>query len=140
MKARTYLERYERLYRQAERLTEQIRNLNTLAMGLGAIQYDRDRVKTSPGEGLMGLIDRKVNLERVLDDTIDEMIVLKKDMENLFSMLVNRDHMIAELTWLDFEGSIYISQKLGISRQTVFRRRRAIEMIIQELLDKDMLP
>lgn len=136
MKAKTYLETYERLYRQAQRLTEEIKKLEEVVYaGGGAIRYDRDRVISSPGSGLTGVIDRKVMLEKVLADTIDEMIVLKQNYEEIFSHLVHRDHCIAELTWLDFEGSAYISYVLNISRRTVFRRQQAIMDIVQEILD-----
>jgi len=137
MKAETYLKTYEHLYRQAERLTDEIKKLEEVVYaGGGAIRYDQDRVISSPGNGLTGVIDRKVMLEHVLSDTIDEMIRLKQDLEDIFSHLVNRDKKIAELTWLDFEGSVYISQKLHINRSTVFRRQQAIVRYVQEILDQ----
>lgn len=138
MKAETYLQTYEHLYRQAERLTDEIKKLEEVVYaGKGAIRYDQDRVIFSPGNGLTGVIDRKVMLEHVLSDTIDEMIRLKQDLEEIFSHLVHRDHAIAELTWLDFEGSVYISQKLHINRSTVFRRQKAIVRYVQEILDQE---
>lgn len=136
MNARTYLESYERLYRQAQRLTETIKELELQAMSCGAIRYDQDRVISSPGAGVMGIIDRKVNLERMLSATIDELCDIRHQLEDIFVHLPKLDRQIAVMTWLEFEGSVFISQKLQIHRSTVFRRRRAVEMLVQETLDK----
>lgn len=136
MKAKYYLETYERLYRQAQRLTDEIRQLEVLATsGGGAIRYDQTPVIHSPGAGVTGIIDHKVNLERLLSSVIDEMIVLRNSYLKIFGRLVNQDRQIAVLTWLEFCGSVDISQRLKISRQTVFRRRQLILMLTQELLD-----
>lgn len=137
MKAKIYLETYERLYRQAQRLTEQISRLEAQSTSIGAIRYDQDKVLSSPEDRLSEIVANKVQLKLVLDDTIEEMMVLKASYNRLFDRLVNRDKQIAKLTWLDFEGSIYISQQLNCSRQTVFRRQRAITQIVQSLLDED---
>lgn len=140
MKAEVYLRSYEHLYRQAERLTQEINELDALAKaGGGAIRYDQDKVKSSPGNGVMTVVEKKVSLEMVLKDTINEMIALKHDMQEIFSHLVNRDRRIAELTWFEFEGSIYISQVLRCSVRTVFRRRYMILQYVQEMLDMSVL-
>lgn len=136
MKAQHYLETYERLYRQAQRLTEEIRQLETIATsGGGAIRYDQTPVMHSPGSGPMGVIDQKVNLEMLLSSVIDEMITLKNSYLEIFNRLVNQDRQIAVLTWLEFEGAVYIASRLKVTTRTVFRRRNAILMIVQELLD-----
>lgn len=137
MKAKIYLETYERLYRQAQRLTEEIQRLEAQATSIGAIRYDKDKVQSSPEDRMSEIVTRKVQLELVLDDTIEELMILKSEYMKIFDRLVIRDREIAILTWLDFEGSIYISQKLRCSRQTVFRRQRAITQIVQEILDDD---
>lgn len=136
MKAKTYLETYEHLYRQAQRLTEQISRLEAQATSIGAIRYDQDRVISSPGDKMSEIVAHKVQLQTVLMETIREMTVLKRDYLELFSRLVNRDREIAKLTWLDFEGTVFISQKLHCSRRTVFRRQKAIIMIVQEMIDR----
>ncbi len=136
MKAKTYLETYERLYRQAQRLTEQISRLDAQSTSIGAIRYDKDRVISSPEDKLSATVISKVDLQAVLKDTITELIHLKRDYLEIFNQLVNRDRDIAIMTWLDFEGSIYISQQLKCSRQTVFRRRQMIMDYVQEVLDR----
>lgn len=88
---------------------------------------------------MAGMVTRKVNLEQMQSATVQEMIDLKADLKQIFSRLVDRDRQIAELTWFDFEGSVYISQAVGCSRQTVFRRQRAIVDIVQSLLDSATL-
>ena len=83
----------------------------------------------------MGVIDQKVNLEMLLSSVIDEMITLKNSYLDIFNRLVNQDRQIAILTWLEFEGAVYIASRLKVTTRTVFRRRNAILMIVQELLD-----
>ena len=83
------------------------------------------------------IVSHKVQLELVLDDTVEELMVLKAEYMRIFDRLVNRDRDIAIMTWLDFEGTIYISQKVKCSRRTVFRRQKAIMMIVQEVIDNE---
>lgn len=135
MKAKIYLETYERLYRQAQKLTDKIQQLEAQVTSSGAIRYDKDRVQHSVVNNSMNLVDWKIQLELALNATIEEMIQLKKDYLELFGRLVRRDREIAIMTWLDFESSLYISQRLHCTRQTVFNRRKAILMIIQEIID-----
>lgn len=137
MNAKTYLETYEHLYRQAQRLSQQIAEIEAQLSSIGAIRYDQDKIISSPHDRMVDLVTRKVNLVQVQSATIHEMIGLKSDLQDIFGRLVDRDRRIAELTWLDFEGSVYISQVIGCSRQTVFNRRRAITAIVQEIMDKD---
>lgn len=137
--ARIYLETYERLYRQAQRLTQQIAEIEARLSSIGAIRYDQDKIISSPGDRMSDMVARKVNLEQVRSATIYEMTGLKADLKQIFDRLVDRDRKIAELTWFDFEGSVYISQAVGCSRQTVFRRQRAIVDIVQSLLDSATL-
>ncbi len=137
MKAKTYLETYERLYRQAQRLTEEIQRLEAQSTSIGAIRYDQDKVLSSPEDRMSEIISHKVQLELVLDDTVEELMVLKAEYMRIFDRLVNRDRDIAIMTWLDFEGTIYISQKVKCSRRTVFRRQKAIMMIVQEVIDNE---
>lgn len=137
MKAKTYLETYEHLYRQAQRLTEKIGELETLVTsGSGAIRYDQDSVMHSPGSGLTQAIEHKVQLEMVLDATVKELHQVGSDLAEIFSRFPDRDRRIAELTWFEFEGSVYISHILQINRSTVFRRQHAIINMVQNILDK----
>lgn len=135
MTAKIYLETYERLYRQAERIRDQIMELEAEATSIGAIRYDIDRVLSSPTDRLSEIVAKKVSLENVLLDTLDEAITLRDDMLKIFSSLPDLDEKIAVLTWLDFEGSIFIAQQLQVSRRTVFRKRHEIMAIVGKLIE-----
>lgn len=138
MKAKFYLESYEHLYRRAEQLLEQIAALDAKATGTGSIRYDKDRVKSSNQSDIYSIVDRKVQLESVAQHLQLEMQDIEHGIREAVSDLSDKDKKIAFLTWLDFEGSIYISQLLHVSRQTVFRRRKMIEIKVQEYLDNTL--
>lgn len=135
MKAKYYLESYEHLYRQTERITEQIAKLDAKATGTGAIRYDKDRVMSSNQTDLYANIDRKVHLESVIENIQMEMDDIEQGILEAISSLPLRDQTIAKMTWLEFEGSVYISQVLHINQRTVFRRRGVIINTVQGYLD-----
>lgn len=138
MNAKIYLESYERLYRRAENLVNQIAELDARATGTGSFRYDKDKVLSSNQTDLYSIVDRKVQLESVVQHLQLEMQDIEHGIREAVSDLSDKDKKIAFLTWLDFEGSIYISQLLHVSRQTVFRRRKMIEIKVQEYLDNTL--
>ena len=139
-KATTYLSRYEKMYRNMQKLIEMIRELEVKATaGSGAIRYDKDRVVSSPTADTMQLIERKVDLERCLYIVIRDMMLVRQKQETLFKNLPPLDRRIARMTWLDFEGPVFISQCLKVSRSTVTRRKEAILAYVQQELDAGRL-
>jgi len=138
MKARNYLGNYRALYRQAERLTDELKVINArIDAGAGAIRYDKEPVATSTNYDSMRLVDRKIDLELVLADTIKELAALRSDMARIFERMPNRYRRIAELTWFDFEGAVYIAQQVGCSLKTVYNRRHDVIRIVQEFIDQN---
>lgn len=135
MKAKIYLESYERLYHRVERITEQIAALDARATGTKSFRYNHDKITSSNQTDIYDIVDRKVQLESIVEHLQLEMDDIEAGIKEAVSDMSGLDRKIAAMTWLEFEGSVYIAQALHIGRRSVFRHRQMIMDHVQDYID-----
>ena len=93
MTAKEYLLQAQRLRKSMESLQDQIDELRTQAEGVKAIEYDRDRVQTSPRDVLSEAVTEIVELEEQYGRRIVEYHKKYLLIESQINELPNPDHV-----------------------------------------------
>ena len=121
------------LKRELARLQEK-RNALWLSCLPGAIQYDTDRVKSSPADKLPDRFAEIDQIDRDIERLEDERIHL---IQSLYRLIVNglpygREMIVLQQYYLAGQSMSYIAEHLDVTYQHSFRiRRKAVEMFAE---------
>ena len=94
MKAKDYLKQLELLDTKINQKLQQEAELRAMADGVGAIDYAKDRVQSSPnGDAMSNTVIRYIMLEQEIDNQIDQFVDMKNTIINQIQGLKDVNHM-----------------------------------------------
>lgn len=95
MKAKEYLQQYQRLDAMVNQKIKELGNLYTMSVGTGGIDYSNERVQTSPsGDApFVTAVNRKIDLEEEIHQEIDRCVIKKHEIINQIQLLGNPKHI-----------------------------------------------
>lgn len=129
MDTKSYLQQISRLDRMVKNKLSELAELKTMALGVGALN-DGERVQTSGDKDRLGnAVARIVDMEKEIDELVDQFVDLKKDILQMLSMLENQKHkQILFKKYFEYKSIYTIADELGMSdRGCKKAHKRALE-------------
>lgn len=105
MTTKEYLQQIEVFDSKINQKKAELHDLRLLSTSTGAMNYDADRVQTSPtGDGLLNKVARIVDLENEIDDDVMQLIELKHK-------VINEIHVLTDVRYIDILFKRYVEIK-----------------------------
>lgn len=105
MTTKEYLQQIEVFDSKINQKKAELHDLRLLSTAIGAMNYDADRVQTSPtGDGLLNKVARIVDLESEIDDDVMQLIELKHK-------VINEIHVLTDVRYIDILFKRYVEIK-----------------------------
>ena len=124
LKTKEYLRQAFRLHDLIQSNEEELKNLKDLSISLPGTDYSKERVQTSnSSDARYAEIIAKIDeLERVIQDEIDEMLSLKLEIRNVINNVKdNSEKLVLKYRYLNFFTWEDISNRMNVSWKTVHR-------------------
>lgn len=124
MKAKEYLRQAYRLHDLIQSNKEELKNLKELSISLPGTDYSKERVQTSNSADARytEIIAKIDELERVIQQEIDDMLALKLEIRNVInSVKDNSEKLVLKYRYLNFFTWDNICYRMNISLKTVHR-------------------
>jgi DNA-directed RNA polymerase specialized sigma subunit len=124
LKAKEYLRQAYRLHDLIQSNKEELKNLKELSISLPGTDYSKERVQTSNSADARytEIIAKIDELERVIQQEIDDMLALKLEIRNVInSVKDNSEKLVLKYRYLNFFTWDNICYRMNISLKTVHR-------------------
>lgn len=117
---------------------EELAKLNELSTGIPGTDYSKDRVQTTPSgdASYTKIIERIVELERVIKNDIESFLKLKLEIRNTIDSVCDNDEkLLLRQRYLNFSSWEDICQMMHVSSRTVHRiHAKALDSVDEILL------
>lgn len=124
MRAKEYLRQAYRLHDLIQSNKEELKNLKDLSISLPGTDYSKERVQTSNSNDARytEIIAKIDELERVIQQEIDDMLALKLEIRNVInSVKDNSEKLVLKYRYLNFFTWDKICFEMNVSLKTVHR-------------------
>ena len=118
MTAKEYLQEIRKLDLYINQKQTEFDTLYKLRGGAGGIDYAQERVQTSPdGQGFTKISDRLIDLQKEINQLIDQLCDLKKSVALTLKSLDTPYADILNKIYVEFKSISYISSETGLTRK-----------------------
>lgn len=131
MNAKEYLAQAYRIDQRINSKLEQITSLRELAVKATSTITDMPHNPTKNTGSMENIITKMVDLENEINDDIDTLVDLKREIISVIKMIQNPEYQtLLELRYLCFRTWEQISTEMGYSIQNAYKiHERAIESV-----------
>ncbi|MBR5544876.1 MAG: hypothetical protein IKU66_05320 [Clostridia bacterium] len=137
MKARAFLEQVKKIDKMIENKLAEVEKWKQIAQGLGGSGADADKVKSSGKPDKMAeAVAKYVDLENEINEHIDQLIEVKKDVLTVIEMLNVIEYDFLYKHYFDFEDVGEIAYKMGRSYSWATTTHARALASVQKILDE----
>lgn len=127
--AKRYLDSIAKIDKSIEALKLEIIKLETLASGVTAIQYDRDKVQTSPKDRMPDILIKLVEVEKKLKAQYEELFSKKLQAYNIIDSLDTEMQKSILISHFFQDKTLFeLTEIMHVSESTIYREyEKALE-------------
>lgn len=135
--AKEYLSQAHRIDQRINAKLEQVYNLRTKATSITSVLSDISVINTPDTHPMESTIVRMIDLEREINEDIDQLVDLKRDMYDIVRSVSNPEYqLLLELRYLLFKTWPEIAASFDTEERTVFNiHGRALEEVGKILIE-----
>lgn len=124
MNAKQYLKQAYRLNELIKNNQQELDELQELSTNLPGTDYSKDRIQSSPsGDATyVRIVEKIVELEKIIQKDIEELLSLKLEIRNVINEIDDNEHkLLLMCRYLNFMTWDDICEKMNVSSRTVHR-------------------
>lgn len=137
MKAEAFLSKLQKIDKMIENKTVEVEQWKQIATGMGGKGADTDKVKSSGKPDKMAeAVAKYVDLEREIDEQIDKLIEVKKDVINVIEMLNTDEYDLLHKLFVQYLTIDEATFKMGKSYTWGTTTKQRALANVQKILDE----